>query len=175
VAVDSAGAGKGATFTVLLPVKAAFLPSAGPALSSTPAEVGGTWDGTLLAGLRVLVVEDEEDTRELLTRVLERGGAEVQAVSSVAEALALLDLRLPDVLVSDIGMPGEDGYSLIRKLRARGMNNGSNLPAAALTAYARSEDRNQALQAGFQTHIAKPVDPSALVGIVAQLAGRKTG
>ncbi|HEV7518176.1 MAG TPA: response regulator, partial [Thermoanaerobaculia bacterium] len=126
----------------------------------------------LLAGLRVLVVEDEEDTRELLVRALERGGAEVAGAASVAEALILLDRRLPDVLVSDIGMPGEDGYSLLRQLRARGPESGGKLPAAALTAYARSEDRLQALQAGFQTHIAKPVDPFELLGLVARLAGR---
>src|SRR6185369_4255378 len=150
VAVESAGEGCGAAFTVALPVRAAFLPTPGPEPAAAPAPAGGPWDTQLLAGVRVLVVEDEEDTRELLVRAMERSGAEVAAVASVAEALALLEGPLPDVLVSDIGMPGEDGYSLIRKLRSRGPERGGNLPAAALTAYARSEDRFQALQAGFQ-------------------------
>ncbi len=171
VAVESAGEGAGATFTVALPVRATFLPSPGPEQAAPPA-AAGAWDARLLAGVRVLVVEDDEDTRELLVRALERGGAEVEEAASVAMALAALDRRLPDVLVSDIGMPGEDGYSLIRKLRASTRERGADLPAAALTAYARSEDRVQALQAGFQTHIAKPVDPSELVAIVARLAGR---
>ena len=172
VAVESAGEGAGATFTVALPVRATFLPNPGPEQAAPPAAAGGAWDARLLAGVRVLVVEDDEDTRELLVRALERGGAEVEEAASVALALAALDRRLPDVLVSDIGMPGEDGYALIRKLRASTRERGADLPAAALTAYARSEDRVQALQAGFQTHIAKPVDPSELVAIVARLAGR---
>ncbi|MEA2695666.1 MAG: hypothetical protein QOJ16_5053 [Acidobacteriota bacterium] len=172
VAVESAGEGRGATFTVTLPVRPAFLPVPGREPAAPPAAAGGLWDARLLAGVRVLVVEDEEDTRELLVRALERGGAEVEAAAAVAEALALLDRRLPDVLVSDIGMPEEDGYSLIRKLRARGPERGGTLPAAALTAYARSEDRVQALQAGFNTHIAKPVDPYELVCRVARLVGR---
>jgi signal transduction histidine kinase len=172
VAVESAGEGTGAAFTVALPVRATFLPSPDPEQAEPPAASGGAWDARLLAGVRVLVVEDDEDTRELLVRALERGGAEVEEAASVALALAALDRRLPDVLVSDIGMPGEDGYALIRKLRASTRERGADLPAAALTAYARSEDRVQALQAGFQTHIAKPVDPSELVVIVARLAGR---
>jgi signal transduction histidine kinase len=170
VAVESAGPGLGATFTVALPVRAAFPAIPGLETAPPPAATDGTWDAVLLAGVRVLVVEDDEDTRELLVRALERGGAQVEEAGSVAEALAALDCRLPDVLVSDIGMPGEDGYSLIRKLRAR--ERGAELPAAALTAYARNEDRVQALQAGFNAHIAKPVDPTELVQIVARLAGR---
>jgi signal transduction histidine kinase len=172
VAVESAGEGRGATFTVALPVRPAFLPVPGRETAAPPAAAGGAWDTRLLDGVRVLVVEDEEDTRELLVRALERSGAEVEAAASVAEAFTLLDRRLPDVLVSDIGMPEEDGYSLIRKLRARGPERGGILPAAALTAYARSEDRVQALQAGFHTHIAKPVDPYELVCLVARLVGR---
>jgi CheY-like chemotaxis protein len=90
----------------------------------------------------------------------------------VPDAMEALDRVLPDVLVSDIGVPGEDGYSLIRKIRARGAERGGNLPAAALTAYARSEDRIRALKAGFQTHLAKPVDPAELVATIAALVGR---
>jgi signal transduction histidine kinase len=173
VAVASAGEGRGATFTVSLPVRAADLKPEQPLL---PAAGGLAGSGApLLAAVEVLVVEDEEDTRELLVRALEGCGARVTAVGSVTEALEQLDGALPDVLISDIGMPGEDGYSLLRKVRARGPERGGDLPAAALTAYARSEDREQALKAGFQTHIAKPVDPIELVGIVARLAGREGG
>jgi signal transduction histidine kinase len=172
VAVASAGPGMGAIFTVALPVRASFSPSFGLELAAPPAAADDAWNAVLLSGVRVLVVEDDEDTRELLVRALERGGAQIEEAGSVAEALAALDRGLPDVLVSDIGMPGEDGYSLIRRLRARSRDQGADLPAAALTAYARSEDRAQALQAGFNAHIAKPVDPGELVVIVARLAGR---
>jgi signal transduction histidine kinase len=173
VAVLSAGEGRGASFTVTLPIRASLLLTGGRPEAAPPAAApGGDWNPQLLSGMAVLVVEDEEDTREILVRALERSGAEVQAVASAAEALDLLERGLPDVLISDIGMPGEDGYSLLRKLRARGPGRGAELPAAALTAYARSEDRVQALAAGFQTHIAKPVDPIELVGLVAKLVGR---
>ena len=101
---------------------------------------------------------------------LARCGAKVTATSSVPEALAAFDRAAPDVLVSDIGFPVEDGYSLIRKVRAR--KAGSDVPAAAVTAYAGAEDRRRALEAGFQTHLAKPIDPSELVAMVARLAGR---
>jgi CheY-like chemotaxis protein len=125
-----------------------------------------------LAGLRVLVLEDEDDTRDLLIAALEGCGAEVAAAGSVAAALELIDRRLPDVVVSDIGMPGEDGYAFIRRLRERPAERGGRLPVAALTAYARAEDRTRALAAGFQTHLAKPLEPGALVQTVASLAGR---
>jgi CheY-like chemotaxis protein len=110
----------------------------------------------------------------LLVTALEQCGARVTAVATVPEALALFDHTPPDVLVSDIGVPGEDGYSLIRKLRARSAEQGGSLPAAALTAYARSEDRIRALSAGFQAHLAKPIDPAELVATIAALAGRQT-
>jgi CheY-like chemotaxis protein len=127
----------------------------------------------LLAGVRVVVVEDEADTRELLAVALQQCGAEVAAFGSVPEALAAFDRAVPDVLLSDIGVPGEDGYSLIRKVRAREPTRGGNVPAAALTAYARAEDRLRALEAGYQTHLAKPIDPAELIATVARLAGRR--
>ena len=125
-----------------------------------------------LEGLRLLVVDDEADTRMLLKAVLERCGASVTAVSSAGEALAALKETRPDVLISDLGMPEEDGYSLIKKVRALPAKDGGQTPSAALTAYARVEDRMKVLRAGFQIHIPKPVEPAELVAVVANLAGR---
>lgn len=122
--------------------------------------------------MRVLLVEDDADTRELLTTLLQRCGARVTAVGSASEALMTIDLTQPDVLVSDIAMPGEDGYALIRKIRLRDADQGRWLPAVALTAYARDEDRARALAAGYQRHLTKPVDPAALARTVAVLSGR---
>ncbi len=176
VAVDSDGEGRGAAFTVLLPVRAAVPEDAGEEVPLLEAGLKPqVWDcPALLQGVRVLVVEDEEDTRELLITALEQCGAQVTGVPSAADALASLD-RLPaDVLVSDLAMPDEDGYSLIRKVRAREAESGGHLPAAALTAYARAEDRTKALGAGFQMHLPKPIDPSDLVAVVASLAGKTT-
>jgi CheY-like chemotaxis protein len=111
------------------------------------------------------------DTRELLYSVLTRCGAEVITASSAAEDLAAIDRQIPDVLLSDIGMPREDGYALLRKVRLRTPECGGNIPAAALTAYAKAEDRIEALAAGFQMHVPKPVDPSEVAAVVASLAG----
>jgi signal transduction histidine kinase len=170
VAVQSEGEGKGAVFTVRLPVRAS-MPEA--IITERADATARVWDSPmLLDGVRVLVVEDEEDTRELLIASLRQCGADVTAAASVAEALESLDRSLPDVLVSDLAMPGEDGYSLIRKVRARGPEAGGKIPAAALTAYARAEDRVRALASGFQRHLPKPVDPADLIGMVASLAGR---
>jgi len=169
--VESTGEGEGATFSVRLPLRGELAEDdpldrtgvTSPGLFSTP---------DLLAGVRVVVVEDEADTRELLALSLQQCGAEVAAFGSVPEALASFDLAVPDVLLSDIGVPGEDGYSLIRKVRAREPALGGNVPAAALTAYARAEDRLRALESGYQTHLAKPIDPAELIATVARLAGR---
>jgi len=172
VEVESEGEGKGATFSVRLPLRAEL---AEDPLDQTAAGRGGLFNSPpdLLAGLRVVVVEDEADTRELLVVALQQCGAEVTAFGTVPEALAWFDHQVADVLVSDIGVPVEDGYALIRKLRARGPDRGGNVPAAALTAYARAEDRLRALEAGYQTHLAKPVDPPELIATVARLAGRR--
>ena len=123
----------------------------------------------ILSGLKLLVVDDEADTRELLTMVLEQCGAEVRACASAAEALAALEEEEPDVLVSDIGMPGENGYDLIRKVRAWEAGRERRIPAVALTAYARVEDRMQALTSGYNMHVAKPVEPAELAVVVASL------
>jgi CheY-like chemotaxis protein len=126
----------------------------------------------LLEGLRILVVDDEVDTRDLLHAVLARCGSEVITAGSAAEALAELEHVKPDVLISDIGMPLEDGYSLIGRVRAMEAKLGKRIPAIALTAYARVEDRVRALTAGFQIHVPKPIEPVELVAVVASLAGR---
>jgi CheY-like chemotaxis protein len=123
-------------------------------------------------GLRVLVVDDEADARELLTAALGQYGVEVRAAVSAAEGLAILKEWKPDVIISDIGLPDEDGYMFIRRVRALEQEDGGNIPAAALTAYARLEDRLRALSAGYQSHVPKPVDPAELAAVVASLAGR---
>jgi CheY-like chemotaxis protein len=131
-----------------------------------------------LAGVRALVVDDEDDARELLKSALTQYGAEVIAVSSATEAYELIisapDRERPDVLVTDIGMPDEDGYSLMRRVREWERERDFYTPAVALTAYGRTEDRVRALKAGFQTHIAKPVDPAELAIVIESLIKRET-
>jgi CheY-like chemotaxis protein len=124
-----------------------------------------------LAGVRVVVVDDEADARELVAAVLTESGARVVAVASVPEAILAVERHRPDVLVSDIGMPSEDGYSLMRKLRAMEKTVG-RIPAAALTAYATVQDRTRALLAGYSSHLPKPIEPAELTAVVANLAGR---
>jgi CheY-like chemotaxis protein len=126
-----------------------------------------------LANVQVLVVDDEVDARELVKRLLEMAGATVSMAGSASEAIERILAARPDVLVCDIGMPAEDGYSLIRQLRALEDSRESALPAVALTAYARSEDRTKAIRSGFQNHLAKPVEPAELLAIVSSLAGRR--
>ncbi|HBB30665.1 MAG TPA: hybrid sensor histidine kinase/response regulator [Cyanobacteria bacterium UBA8803] len=162
----SEGEGKGATFTVIFPVNRDTehgLPLALPTPSSSL---------PTLSSLRVLIVDDDADTCEVLTCILEHYGAQVLAVQSTAEALAAISRSKPDVLISDIGMPDEDGYSLIAKIRAFEAEIGRQTPAVALTAFARDEDKERALQAGFQMHVPKPVEPTELVSVVAHLVGR---
>lgn len=170
---DSPGEGQGATFTVKFPLTAVRMhPSSRAQISPNGFSEVAVDDCQKLDHLQVLVVDDEADARELLTTVLEQCGAKVTAVASVEEALKVIEWSKPDVLVSDIGMPEEDGYSLIGKVRARETQKGERIPAAALTAYARAEDRKRALLAGFQTHLPKPVEPAELIAVVASLAGR---
>jgi CheY-like chemotaxis protein len=124
----------------------------------------------VLWGIDVLVVDDNPDTRDLLELTLTQYGAKVRTAASAAEALEALNQSPPDVLISDIGMPEEDGYSLIRKIRAREASRGGHLPALALTAWGEAEDRQQALAAGFQIHMAKPAHPEELARAVAALS-----
>ncbi|RKP52786.1 response regulator [Trinickia fusca] len=164
----SEGAGRGATFVVRLPVSGCEL-ARDREEAPLPLEIPPA-----LAGLRVLIVEDEPDARELVERVLQERGAQTLGFGNALDALTACMAEPPDVIVSDIGMPGVDGYDFIRRLRTFEAQRGRTTPAAALTAFARSEDRRRALLAGFQTHVAKPVDPLELVVVVAALAGRTT-
>jgi CheY-like chemotaxis protein len=127
-------------------------------------------ESDVLLGVSVLVVDDDEDARDLVCRVLEECKATVFTAGSVDEAIELLKRERPAVMVSDIGMPDEDGYDLIRRVRLLPDAEGGSTPAAALTAFARSEDRTRALRAGYQSHVAKPVEPTELVAVVASLA-----
>ncbi len=161
VAASSLGDGQGATFTVQLPLSTVKpIPEAEiPIPPLTP---------SILTNVRVLVVDDEVDARDLVTKILEEAGAIATAVESAAAALQALPSGI-DILVSDIGMPGEDGYVLIRQIRALTPQQGGQIPAIALTAYAGIENRNQAIAAGFQKHLTKPVDPNELVENIAKL------
>lgn len=175
VEAASKGEGKGATFTVTLPTLALYKkPAAVSALDYlTNLSANGIVTGSqALNGVRVLIVEDDADTLAMLTLLLQQSGAEVIVATSAAEGLEFLKINMPDVIVSDISMPGEDGYSLIRKIRALRPEEGGQTPAVALTAYAKTEDRVRALSAGFQQHIAKPVEPIEMITVVANLAGR---
>jgi PAS domain S-box-containing protein len=174
VRAESPGEGQGSTFTVLLPLapvyqRVGFDERVHPAARDTLASYGSP---DRLDGLRVLAVDDAPDTRELLKAGLEQCGAEVMVVGSSAEALEIFETFALDVLISDVGMPVEDGYELIRKVRALPAEKGGKVPAIALTAYARTEDRMQALRAGYQMHVPKPVELAELVAVVASLVRR---
>ena len=177
VRVKSGGRDLGTTFIVSLPLTVLH-PESEPAGAERRHPGGGVPTAPALArdldlaAVRVLVVDDEADARALVRRLLEERGATVTTNGSVAEALASLRQERFDVLVSDIGMPEEDGYSLIRQVRALAPEQGGAMPAVALTAYARSEDRMKAVMAGFQMHVTKPVEPAELLTMVASLAGR---
>ncbi|WP_168060369.1 PAS domain-containing hybrid sensor histidine kinase/response regulator [Candidatus Manganitrophus noduliformans] len=171
VSAESPGEGKGANFTVTLPLKVLSEESPDPEMKRSEETMPPT-PAMMLEGVEVLLVDDEADARELLTLILQRSGARVITVSSTREAIDRLKRKKPDLLVSDIEMPGEDGYSLIRKVRAREAERGErSVPAVALTAYAGRADRRRALMAGFQKHVPKPVDPAGLVAVVAGLIG----
>jgi CheY-like chemotaxis protein/two-component sensor histidine kinase len=168
IAAHSDGPDQGATFTVVLPAGVAR-----EKLVATPVEAR-EHDARLsasLSGLRVLVVEDEPDTREFLERFLKTCGADVIVASTVDEALAALPDSRADILVSDIGLPAKDGYDLVHQVRQLPAEAGGAIPAIALTAYARSEDRTRAFRAGFQAHLAKPVEPTELVATISSFAG----
>jgi two-component system CheB/CheR fusion protein len=175
VQAESLGEGQGATFTVLLPMQnlaqeltpsSILEPTAVEVSTSASSEPTGS-----LAGLQILVVDDQVDTLEVLKFVLERYGAEVQTVDSARAALTALSERSSpyDVLICDIGMPQEDGYWLIQQVRSLSPEKGKHIPAIALTAYTREEERQRAIDAGFQRHIAKPIEPAQLAEFIADL------
>jgi CheY-like chemotaxis protein/two-component sensor histidine kinase len=174
VSVESKGEGQGSTFIVSLPILPVRLAPEEelPRIHPTAQNGLSTNCPPELSGLRVLLVDDEADSRDLLNFVLQSCGAQVSTASSAAEALELIKRERFDVIISDIGMPKEDGFSLIRKIRGLPNEQGGNIPAIALTAYARAEDRVHALRYGFQMHIAKPVESAELTAAVANLAGR---
>jgi CheY-like chemotaxis protein/anti-sigma regulatory factor (Ser/Thr protein kinase) len=164
VRADSAGPNQGATFTVRIPILRDTAARVAPALNFTPP--------TSLSGMRILVVDDEEDTREYVRMLLTMCNARVSVADSAQTALALVEAEPPDVLVSDIAMPEQDGYRLIRQVRALPPDHGGRTPAVALTAYARVEDRTRAMLAGFQNHVTKPVEPDELIAVIASLDRR---
>jgi PAS domain S-box-containing protein len=168
----SAGEGKGATFTIRLPIRAARTSSSKTAgrEQQPKALPHAAVNKEILKGLRVQMVEDNSEDREVLFAELAQQGATVSACAFAIEALTKLDQFHPDVLVADIAMPGEDGYSLIRKIRARPVDHGGRTPAIALTAYAGDVDRQRALEAGFQKHMTKPADPNELAQTIISLA-----
>jgi len=175
VRAQSDGPGCGAIFTVELPLAAAVEPAKTARVPALQTEDDGrsTFDcPPVLDGLKVMVVDDEPDARWFVARVLEECKAQVTAVGSAAEALAVVSRLRPDVLVSDIGMPRIDGYEMLRTLRSRRPEDGGRIPAVALTAYASAEDRERALAAGYQRHLTKPIDPADLVDAVAELVDR---
>jgi PAS domain S-box-containing protein len=173
VRAQSDGAGKGAVFVVELPARSA-IPAVerAPRLASAAEHAPEGVEPPRLDGLRLLIVDDEADALSLVTEVLRECGAEVHSASSVSEALEKFETIRPDVLVSDIGMPHEDGYSLIRRIRMLPVERGGRTPSVALTAYAREEDAQRAFAAGYQKHVVKPVEPELLVSVVANLGGR---
>ncbi len=174
VEVTSAGKDKGASFTVTLPLATSTTrvvqeePSTDQETAADPGDVS-----KLLKGLRILVVDDEGDSRDLVKAILTRYGSEVNCCESAAEALKAVRDWKPDLLISDIGMASEDGYTLIKKIRKMRSKQARETPAVALTAYVTREDRESAITAGFQLHIAKPVEPAALVMSIALVTGRK--
>jgi CheY-like chemotaxis protein len=174
VTVESGGQNQGATFIVSLPLAQNVPADELENESANKLKSDGlpASFSNLLKGMRILVVDDEEDSRDLVSAILKRCGGKVKSCQSAAEALKAFREWKPDILVSDIGMPVEDGYSLIQKLRKQRLKLAREIPAIALTAYATDDDRARALSAGFQVHIAKPIEPETLVKSIADAAGR---
>lgn len=165
---ESDGVGRGARFIIAFPLNSKTRPldvdaPEGKRFSAHPT----------LVGLRVVVVEDDDDARELVATLLEGAGMKVTTAANVADALASIDAQLPDLLVSDIGLPGASGHDLVRDIRARRPEDGGRIPAVALTAYAQAEDRQRALGAGFDLHVPKPIEPSELLAALAILAASR--
>ena len=174
IVAQSQGLGHGSTFTIKLPLLGTSEPVGAPS-PRHPKVADGLANVMLgrLDKIRVLLVDDEPNANEAVQALLDSCGAEVRVAGSAAQALQMLDIWRPDVLISDIAMPEEDGYVLIKKIRARSARQSGNIPAAALTAYAKIEDRVSILAAGFQMYLSKPADPSELIAVVASLAARR--
>jgi signal transduction histidine kinase/ActR/RegA family two-component response regulator len=174
VRAQSSGEGHGSTFTIALPVRAVRQHAAAPREHPTTGTMPALRTPVVsLAGIRVLVVDDEADARDLLQSVLTEANAEVLTAESADAALALVKAQRPDLIVSDIGMPVRDGYDFIRDVRGLSASGGGRIPAIALTAFARSEDRTRAMLAGYQVHVSKPIEPQELVATVKSLAAQR--
>jgi PAS domain S-box-containing protein len=169
VRVASLGEGKGATFTVTIPLATGVEGTPQRPLAD---RMPGNYGVPGALGVRVLVVEDDTETREIIAAILERGGFSYRLATRASEALSVLDDWLPDAIISDIGMPDVDGYDFVKQLRARPPHLGGTIPALALTAYARVADREQALLSGYQAHVAKPVDPVDLIRTITELTAQ---
>jgi CheY-like chemotaxis protein len=168
VDVASPGRGLGSTFRILLPATNADRQTVVPARETT---LANRRDGLPLDGLRALVVDDDRDTRELLTELLRARGMQVTATESGAACLDALDRDVPDIIISDIAMPGLDGFEMMDRVRRRPAERGGLVPAVALSAYARREDRERSLASGFEVHLSKPVDVEELIATIASVAG----
>jgi CheY-like chemotaxis protein len=172
---ESGGEGEGSTFTVTLPVAPLYRKESGDGRAAPPHAAAESADDCPeeVPGLKILVVDDEEDTRELLRAALGECGVEVLTAATAREAIELAARSKPDVLISDIGMPDMDGFELIRKVRELPAESGGGVPAIALTAYARAEDRLRVLRSGYQMHVPKPVEMAELLTVIASLVKRK--
>jgi PAS domain S-box-containing protein len=175
VRAESPGENLGAVFTLTLPLQAAQPDRrhrvAALRATMSPDEILPV-SSLDLRGVTILIVDDDAETRELLETMVNQAHADALTAGTAAEALEILDRSRPDLMICDIGMPGEDGYSLIRKIRSRSVTEGGRIPAVAFTAYARSEDRRRCLLAGFQSHMAKPAEPAEMLALIAALVGR---
>jgi len=175
VRAESAGESRGAIFMVDLPVAPTVSGEVAPVPARHRDDSAADVRPVSLRGVRVLIVDDEADARELMRMILRSSGADVMAAACAEEALEQVEQWHPDILVSDIGLPGDDGYVLIQKLRQRQGDYGRSMPALAVTAYARAEDRTRALSAGFQLHVAKPLEPADFVAAIARLVSKDRG
>jgi CheY-like chemotaxis protein len=174
VSARSGGPNQGSAFRVDLPLRPLSIPQRRGAVLRAPFTHAGTAEN-ILSGVKILAVDDEADARELLAFELTQFGAEVQVASSAEEALSAFKIFAPDVLVSDIGMPREDGLALIHRVRALSFSEGGAVPALALTGYARAEDQREALAQGFQSYLSKPVEPAVLAAEIGQLLRQASG
>jgi NO-binding membrane sensor protein with MHYT domain/CheY-like chemotaxis protein/two-component sensor histidine kinase len=173
IGVASPGEQAGATFTLRLPLAAPELQAPPRAPVAAVQEAGQLTGQGGLAGIKVLLVDDADDTLDVLQEILQHSGAIIMSASNARTALALLEREQPDVIVSDIGMPDVDGFELMRRIRGRAASAGGAIPAIALTAFTRKDDRNKAIQAGFNDYLAKPVEPGSLVAQIAQAVGQR--
>ncbi len=172
VSASSPGKNQGSTFNIRLPLTSIAARASYAESRRRISNERSPEEGQRLDGISILLVEDNPDTLDMLRYIFDERGAEVITAASVPEALDALERRSPNALVSDIALPDQDGYELIRQVRERAPEHGGQIPAVAVTAYAAPEDRVRALDSGFQRHLAKPIDPDEMIAVVASLVGR---